>query len=84
MTPALGERVATIEARNRRVEAEKAWEGSWMRVGSITLGTYVAASLLLWMIDVPNPYLGAFVPALGFLLSTQSLPALKRWWIRQQ
>lgn len=79
----LAERLAAIEARNRRVEAEKAWETSWVRIGSITVGTYVTATLLLWMIDAPSPLFGALVPALGFLLSTQSLPALKRWWIHR-
>ena len=80
----LEERIAGIERRNRHVEAEKAWETSWVRVLTVTIGTYIAAGLLLWIIDAPNPYLGSLVPALGFLLSTQSLPALRRWWIRQR
>lgn len=77
------DRLTAIEQRNRRVEAEKAWETSWVRVLTVTIGTYVAATLLLWMIDVPNPYLGSLVPALGFLVSTRSLPSLKHWWIQQ-
>lgn len=77
------DRIAAIESRNRRVEAEKAWETSWVRIAIIAVGTYLAAALLLWMIGVQNPFLGSLVPALGFLLSTQSLPALKRWWISQ-
>lgn len=77
----LEDRIAAIEQRNQRVEAEKAWETSWVRIATITIGTYLAATLLLWIIQVPNPYLGSLVPALGFWLSTQSLPALKRWWI---
>ena len=81
---AIEERIAAIEARNRRVEVEKAWETSWVRIGSIVLGTYIAATILLWIIGVANPYLGSLVPALGFLLSTQSLPALKRWWMHQR
>jgi hypothetical protein len=52
-------------------------------VASITVGTYVAALLLLWVIDVPNPYLGALIPAFGFLLSTLSLPTFKHWWMKR-
>lgn len=79
----LEQRITAIEARNRRVEAEKAWETSWFRVLTITAGTYLAATILLSMIEVPDPYLGALVPTLGYFLSTLSLPALKRWWIKQ-
>lgn len=78
------ERLLAIEARNQRVEAEKSWETSWVRVGAIMVGTYIAATLLLWIIGVPNPYLGSLVPPVGFLLSTQSLPPLKRWWINKK
>ena len=46
------------------------------------IATYVAATVLLWVIEVPNPLLGSLVPAVGFFLSTQSLPTLKRWWIK--
>lgn len=78
------DRIVAIEQRNQRVESEKAWETSWVRIGIITIGTYIAATILLWIIEVPNPYLGSLVPALGFWLSTQSLPALKRWWMQQK
>ena len=36
----LEERVAKIEARNAKVEADKAWETSWVRRFSIALLTY--------------------------------------------
>lgn len=75
------ERLDALEARNKRVEAEKAWETSWLRAISIAALTYIAAAALLWIINASNPWTGALVPPLGFLLSTQSLPAVKRWWI---
>lgn len=78
------ERLAAIEERNRRVEAEKAWETSWFRALTITIGTYVAATLLLWIINVDQPWIGSLVPAMGYFLSTLSLPALKQWWIHQR
>ncbi len=77
----LYEEIQALKQRNQRVEAEKAWETSLVRVGSIMLVTYIFAALLLWLIGASNYLLGAFVPVLGFLLSTLSLPPLKKWWI---
>ncbi len=36
-----------IAQRNARVEADKAWEVSWVRRGSICAMTYVVAALYL-------------------------------------
>jgi len=71
----------SIKQRNARVEADKAWEVSHVRIGTICGITYVVAALLLYLIGTERFLLGALVPALGFLLSAQSLPAVKRWWI---
>ncbi len=73
----------TIKARNQNVQADKAWEQSWMRVLSITLITYIIASTALYFIGVLNFYISAIVPVIGYLLSVQSLPFLKGWWIKR-
>jgi hypothetical protein len=75
------ERIRAIEERNRRVETDKAWETSLFRIALLSVITYTVAASLLYLIRVPDFYLGAFVPVVGFVLSTQSLPAVKRWWI---
>ncbi len=77
-------RLKDIEARNRRVEADKAWETSWTRRGLIALFTYLALGLYLWAIRIPRPWLNAIVPTVGFLLSTLTLPWFKRLWLRRQ
>ena len=71
-----------ISERNVRVEADKAWETSLFRMSAIAVFTYGAATLVLYLIGAENIFFGALVPVLGFILSVQSLPALKRWWIR--
>lgn len=43
------ERLSAIEERNRRVEADKAWETSWLRILSISVITYVVAVLLVML-----------------------------------
>jgi hypothetical protein len=74
--------IEKIKSRNERVEADKAWETSYFRRFSITLGTYAAAYLLFLVIEAPNPNIAALVPAMGFLLSTLTLPFLKENWLR--
>ena len=65
------------------MEAEKGWETSYARTFSIAFITYVIAALVLYMVGVENYILAALVPTLGYLLSTLSLPAVKRWWIKE-
>lgn len=71
----------SIRNRNTRVEADKAWETSMFRIFTICGITYAVAAALLFVIGTERFWLGALVPTLGFFLSAQSLPALKRWWI---
>jgi hypothetical protein len=78
------ERLAAIEQRNRRVEADKAWEVSWLRRLLIAAVTYVFAGVMLSLINAERPWLGAFVPACGFLLSTFSLPVIKEQWMKRK
>ena len=77
------ERMAKIEERNRRVESDKAWETSMFRVVTITVITYLIATAVMYGIGVENPWLGALIPTVGYYLSTQSLPFIKRRWIKQ-
>lgn len=78
----LEERVEKIEGRNKKVESDKAWEGSWTRKIVLIIFTYLAVGLYLNIINVPNPWVNAIVPSLGFLLSTLTLNWIKEWWIK--
>ncbi len=74
--------IQVLKERNQRVELDKAWERSNFRVFSICVLTYIVAVVFLLIIKNENPFVNALVPALGFYLSTQSLPMIKKWWIR--
>ena len=78
------ERIQKIEERNKRVEFDKAWETSSTRIFSISLITYIVALVLLCIIDAPKPYLSALVPVFGFILSTQSIPFIKKLWLKNK
>ncbi|OGI68504.1 hypothetical protein A2738_01310 [Candidatus Nomurabacteria bacterium RIFCSPHIGHO2_01_FULL_42_15] len=78
----LEKEVELIKERNLRVEAEKGWEVSWSRRLFISISTYLIAGVWLVLIHDTFPWLKAFVPAVGYLLSVQSLPFIKNWWIK--
>lgn len=72
--------IAALKERNARVETDKAWERSAVRIYSIAFITYVAAAALLTAIGNDHVWRNALVPVAGYLLSTQSLPSLKTLW----
>jgi hypothetical protein len=74
--------IAEIKERNARVETDKAWEVSWIRRLFIALITYLGASLWLLLINDDNILLKAVIPTAGYLLSTISIPILKKLWQR--
>lgn len=78
------ERIGKIEARNKSVEADKAWETSWTRRILIALCTYIVVVIFLALIHVAYPFINALVPVIGFLLSTLTVPMVKRMWIEKQ
>jgi hypothetical protein len=73
-------RIKKIERRNSKVESDKAWEISWTRKLLLIIFTYLAIGLYMMAINVPEWWLNAIVPAVGFLLSTLTLPYFKRYW----
>lgn len=73
-------RLAKVEARNKGVEKDKAWETSLTRKVLIAVFTYLAIALYLkWIVGI-NPWINAIVPSIGFLLSTLTLPYFKKLW----
>lgn len=74
--------ISKIKERNKRVEADKAWETSLTRKILILIFTYVVIVLFFIFAGLPNPYKNAIVPSAAFFLSTLSLPLFKRIWMR--
>ena len=74
--------IEIIKARNLRVEANKAWETSYFRIFLISAIIYVIALKVLSFIGSEKYFLNALIPAIGYFLSVQSLPFVKKWWIK--
>ena len=72
--------IKEIKERNSRVEADKGWERSPLRVGFIAAITYVTACVFLVVIKAENAPLAALVPVLGFIFSVQTFPPIKKFW----
>ena len=76
------ESIKQLEARNRRVEANKAWEISWTRRGVISIVIYICAVVLLMFLGHDGAWKHACVPMMGYVVSTLSLPSIKEIWIK--
>lgn len=77
-------RIEKLEARNKKVEADKAWEGSWARkIAIMTLTYFVVVSYLYFVVKI-DPWINAVVPVVGFFLSTLTIGLLKKIWTDRQ
>jgi hypothetical protein len=76
--------IKKIKERNARVEADKAWETSIARRGLLVIFTYLAVAIYLNAISIPYAWLSAIVPAVGFMLSTLTLPFFKKIWLKRR
>lgn len=72
-----------IKARNARVEKDKAWETSLTRKLLILVLTYSVVVIFFFVTKLPNPFMNAVVPTLGFFLSTLTVPWVKAIWIKR-
>ncbi len=75
--------IQRIKERNLRVEADKAWEVSWIRKVSVAILTYAVAVASFLVLGVEVPWLAAIVPTAAFALSTLSLGVMKKVWLKR-
>lgn len=78
------QRIAKLEARNARVDDDKAWETSWTRRLSIMALTYIVVAFYLYYVVHIDPWINAMVPVIGFLLSTLTVSLLKKYWLKRR
>jgi hypothetical protein len=80
----LEKRVEKLEARNKRVEADKAWETSWTRRLLIMILTYAVVVIYLKFVIHINPWINGLVPVIGFFVSTLTISAVKKHWMQNR
>ena len=79
----LWQEIEFLKARNRRVEAAKAWETSWTRRIIVALLTYILVVIFMTMAQFQQPFLEALVPTVAYLLSVSSVNFIKKWWLKR-
>ncbi len=72
-----------IQERNKKVEMDKAWETSFTRMFFILVATYIITAIVFYLIGVKNYLVSPLIPTTGYYLSTQSLPFIKKWWVKK-
>jgi len=82
-TEQLKNEIDLIKERNKRVEADKKWETSLTRIVSIAVLTYIVALIVMYALNISRPFVSAIIPTLGFILSIQTLPLIKKWWMKK-
>jgi hypothetical protein len=80
----LEKRIHAIETRNKRVELDKRWETSWTRRIAIAALTYGVVLTYLFVIGNDKPFINAFVPPIGFLLSTLVMKEVRTLWQKER
>lgn len=73
-----------LNARNARVEADKAWEVSKTRKLLILVLTYIVVVIFFKTTNLGDPYVNAIVPTTGFFLSTLTVPFIKQRWLQKR
>lgn len=80
----LKKEIEAIKERNKRVEADKAWETSWTRRLVILALTYAVIVIFLFTVELPEPFLNAIVPSIAFVLSSSTVPIIKKIWLKRR
>lgn len=73
--------IKAIQARNKKVEADKAWETSWQRKVLVIVITYIFMVFFMNLIWVKWIFVNAMIPTFWFFLSTLSVGFLKKKYI---
>lgn len=74
--------IKNIKNRNKKVEADKAWETSSSRKITIAILTYFVIVLFFHFAWFDKPFINAIVPTTWFLLSTLSIQFFKNLWLK--
>ena len=84
MSQDLNKRIEVIEARNKKVELDKAWETSSARRILIVTLTYLVMAVFMMAADIDRPFVNALIPAAGFGLSTLTISYVKDRWVSRR
>lgn len=80
----LEQEIEKIKERNRRVEADKAWELSKTRNLFIAVVTFLLSLLFMLLVNESYALLKAAVGTVAYLISTSTYDVLKKRWLERR
>ncbi|MCA9381372.1 hypothetical protein KC678_03845 [Candidatus Dojkabacteria bacterium] len=79
----LEEKVEKLNLLNRYSEMQDEWDKSLTRIVLVVVFTYLFVVLFMYFLGVENPIINALLPAGAYILSTRTIPYVKKIWIKQ-
>lgn len=76
--------IDVIKKRNKRVEADKAWETSWAHRILVAVLTYIVIVIFMIISRLEQPFISALVPSAAYLISMSTLSIFKKHWIKRK
>jgi len=80
----LEQEIERIKARNRKVEADKAWELSGTRTAFISVTTFILLYVFFRLNQSEAAFINALISTVTYLLSTFTYGLLKSWWLKRR
>lgn len=80
----LKDQVEKIKQRNKRVEADKAWEISKTRTAFISAATFILIYIFMLLVKAEHPFLNSLISVVAYWLSTETYSILKKWWLKRK
>ncbi len=80
----LEEEINKIKLRNKKVEADKAWETSKTRTAFIAFVTFTLVYFFTVISGGDMALLNAIFAVTGYWISTETYNVLKNWWLKRR
>jgi len=78
----LEEQVQKLNLMQKYDELKSKWDRSLVRIIYVSTTTYLFVAVFMFILEVDNYLVNALIPSLGYILSTQTLPSIKKAWVR--
>lgn len=78
----LEEQINKITLKEKSLEIQKSWSTSLTRIAMNSITTYIFVAVLMFILKIDNYLINALIPALAYGVSVQSIPFVKKLWIR--
>ncbi len=79
----LQKEIERLKLRNKKVEADKAWEVSIERKVFIIISTYIIITIVMYLLKMDKPFINAIIPTCWYILSTISIKTWKKYFLKR-